>query len=300
MIPTYLWVVFTVTASGAQTLRNVMQRELIASLGTVGATHVRFLFGLPVAVVFLGLVQYFSATVIVPKDPVALSWIVLGALAQIIATALMLATMKARSFVVTTAYTKTEPVQVALFATIFLGEWPAGLVLVAILIATLGVMLISWPKSSQFMDGGSAWRPACLGIMAGGFFALSAVGFRAGILALHSPSFVVAASTTLVTGLALQTLLLSLYLAVFDKATFAAIFRSWRPSLLAGFMGAFASQFWFLAFAIANAASVRTLALIEMIFAQVISRRALAQTTSRREFAGMLLIIVGVVLLLNG
>jgi drug/metabolite transporter (DMT)-like permease len=300
MIPTYLWAVFTVTASGAQTLRNAMQRELITSLGTVGATHVRFLFGLPVAVVFLGLVQYSTATVIVPKDPAALSWILLGALTQIIATALMLATMKARSFVVTIAYTKTEPVQVALFATLFLGERPTGLVLMAILIATLGVMLISWPKSSQFTDGVSAWQPACLGIVAGGFFALSAIGFRAGILALHSPSFVIAASTSLVTGLAIQTLLLSLYLIAFDRKTFIAIFRSWRPSLLAGFMGAFASQFWFLAFAIANAASVRTLALIEMIFAQLISRRAFAQTTSKREFAGMALIIVGVVLLLNG
>jgi drug/metabolite transporter (DMT)-like permease len=253
-----------------------------------------------VAVVFLGLVQYSTTPVIVPNDPLALSWILLGALTQIVATALMLATMKARSFVVTTAYTKTEPVQVALFATIFLGERPTGLVLMAILIGTLGVMLISWPKSAPLSDGVSAWRPACLGIVAGGFFALSAIGFRAGILALHSPSFVLAASTTLVTALAFQTLLLSLYLIVFDKTTFIAIFRSWRPSLLAGFMGAFASQFWFLAFAIANAASVRTLALIEMIFAQVISRRAFAQTTSGREFAGIVLLIVGVVLLLNG
>jgi drug/metabolite transporter (DMT)-like permease len=300
MIPTYLWVVFTVTASGAQTLRNAMQRELITSLGTVGATHVRFLFGLPVAVIFLGLVQYSFATVIVPKDPVALSWILLGALTQIVATALMLATMKNRSFVVTTAYTKTEPVQVALFATVFLGERPSGRVLIAILIATIGVMMISWPKGSQRADGALAWQPACLGIVAGGFFALSAIGFRAGILALHAASFVLAASTTLVTGLALQTLLLSLYLLVFDRTTFVAIFRSWRPSLLAGFMGAFASQFWFLAFAIANAASVRTLALIEMIFAQLISRRAFAQTTSRLEFAGMALIVVGVALLLNG
>ena len=30
-----------------------MQRELTATLGTVGATHVRFLFGFPFALVFL-------------------------------------------------------------------------------------------------------------------------------------------------------------------------------------------------------------------------------------------------------
>ena len=42
-----LWAVFTLIAAAAQTARNAMQRELTATLGTVGATHVRFLFGFP-------------------------------------------------------------------------------------------------------------------------------------------------------------------------------------------------------------------------------------------------------------
>jgi drug/metabolite transporter (DMT)-like permease len=296
----YLWAIFTVIAAAAQTLRNAMQRELIGSLGTVGATHVRFLFGFPVAVIFLELSQYATDTIVVPTDPVAWGWIVAGAIAQIVATALMLATMRLRSFVVTTAYTKTEPVQVAMFAAVFLGERPDRLVLSAILIATVGVLLISWPRGALAAPGATDWRPAILGIVAGGCFALSAVGFRAGILALHSPSFVVAASTALATSLAIQTALLSLYLIVFDRTTFAAIWRAWPASLVAGFMGAFASQFWFLAFAIANAASVRTLALIEMLFAQIISRRMFKQSTSRRELVGMALIAIGVISLLNG
>ena len=49
----WLWAVFTVAAAGGQVLRNAMQKELTATLGTVGATHVRFLFGLPFALVFL-------------------------------------------------------------------------------------------------------------------------------------------------------------------------------------------------------------------------------------------------------
>ena len=44
----WLWIVFTLLAAAGQTVRNAMQRELTASLGTVGATHVRFLFGFPV------------------------------------------------------------------------------------------------------------------------------------------------------------------------------------------------------------------------------------------------------------
>ncbi|MGA2943999.1 MAG: EamA/RhaT family transporter, partial [Xanthobacteraceae bacterium] len=49
MIPSWLWIVFTVAAAFFQTLRNAMQRELTVTLGTVGATHVRFLFGFPFA-----------------------------------------------------------------------------------------------------------------------------------------------------------------------------------------------------------------------------------------------------------
>ena len=84
-----------------------------------------------------------------------------------------------------------------------------------------------------------------------------------------------------------------------DSATLVAIIRAWRPSLVAGFMGAFASQMWFLAFALETAAKVRTLALVEILFAQVVSRNLFKQSLASREAVGIALIIAGVVLLLN-
>jgi drug/metabolite transporter (DMT)-like permease len=77
-----------------------------------------------------------------------------------------------------------------------------------------------------------------------------------------------------------------------------AIFKAWRPSLFAGFLGALASQFWYLGFAIATAASVRTLALVEVLMAQAVSRFIFKQPTSPREAAGIALIVAGVLLLL--
>ena len=106
------------------------------------------------------------------------------------------------------------------------------------------------------------------------------------------------ATFTLVVGLLLQSALLSLYLALRDRAVLAAIVRAWRPSLLAGFLGALASQFWFLAFALASAANVRTLALIEVLFAQAISRFVFGQGTTQREAIGIVLVVIGVVLLI--
>ena len=68
----------------------------------------------------------------------------------------------------------------------------------------------------------------------------------------------------------------------------------WKPSLLAGFLGAAASQFWFLSFALTSVANVRTLALVEVLFAQGIAYYSLKQKISMREALGIALIVIGV------
>ncbi|HPG02544.1 MAG TPA: DMT family transporter [Rhodoblastus sp.] len=296
-VPSWLWIVFTVAASGAQTARNAMQRDLIATLGTAGATFVRFLFGLPFALLFLALVSAASGVAPPTPGPTSLLWTGFGGVSQILATGLMLAAMREKSFVVAIAYTKTEPVQVALFGLLFLGDRVTGGMAAAIAVATLGVMLMSWPKRSADAAP-TSWRAAVFGLVSAAMFAFSAIGYRAGILALGAPNFVLGASTILALALAIQSGLIVIGLALFDRALLARIFRAWRPSLLAGFMGALASQFWFLAFAIDTAARVRTLALIEMIFAQVVTKKIFQQKTNAREIAGMAIMIAGVVILM--
>ena len=303
MLTGWLWAVFTVIAAFTQTLRNAMQRELTGGLGTVGATHVRFLFGFPFAVVFLAGVLIATGSSL-PRPGLSFwPWVFDGALAQIAATALMLAAMGERSFVATIAYIKTEPIQVAVFGLIFLGDivtWP---MMAAILIATAGVVIMSTKASlvSKRESEGSRLggiRPTLLGLASGGMFALSAIGFRGAILSLGLPNYVVAATFTLAVGIVLQAVLLSLYLGLRHPTVLFAILRAWKPSLLAGLAGAVASQFWFLAFALATAASVRTLALIEVLFAQLVARFAFGQRTTAREAFGMVLVVCGVGLLL--
>ncbi len=293
----WLWAVFTVAASAGQAVRNAMQKELTATLGTVGATHVRFLFGLPFALVFLAVVRAATGLPVPELNAVMIAWTVVATIAQFAATALLLAVMQERSFVVTTAYVKTEPVQVAVFGLAFLGDQVTPGLALAILIATAGVLIVSWPRSTSCEV--FSWKPAALGIGSGALFAIAAIGYRGGIRALDTPSFVVAATTTLVVGLVIQTVMLTAYLVLADRKALMAIIRAWRPSLFAGFMGAFASQMWYLAFALETAAKVRTLALIEILFAQLISRNLFKQSLASREAAGIGLIILGVVLLLN-
>jgi len=289
-----LWAVFTLIAAAAQTARNAMQRELTATLGTVGATHVRFLFGFPFALLFLaGVVTATGAAL--PKPPVMFwPWVFVGAFTQIAATATMLSVMGQSSFVVAYAYIKTEPVHVTLFGLIFLGDKVTPLSAAAILIATAGVIVISLKADA---GEASSMRSTIVGLFSGALFGLSAIGYRGAILSLHLPDFVVAATFTVTVGLVIQAAVLSLYLALRDPKVLRAISRAWRPSLFAGFMGAFASEFWFLAFAITSAANVRTLALVEVLFAQGVTHFVFKQPTTTRESIGIVIVVVGVALL---
>jgi drug/metabolite transporter (DMT)-like permease len=290
-----LWAVFTLIAAAAQTARNAMQRELTATLGTVGATHVRFLFGFPFALfVFLPGVMIVAGYGLPHPPNVYWAWSIAGALTQIAATATMLSVMGERSFVVAYAYIKTEPVQVALFGLIFLGDKVTPLTAAAILIATVGVIVISLKPGAGSV---TTMRSTVVGIVSGALFALSAIGYRGAILSLHLPHFVMAATFTLAVGLVIQAALLSAYLALRDPQVLRDIMRAWKPSLFAGFMGAFASEFWFLAFAIATAASVRTLALVEVLFAQGVTHFIFKQPTTNRELSGVVLVVIGVSLL---
>lgn len=293
---TLLWIPATIVASLLQTARNLTQRSLTDIIGVVGATQVRFLFGLPFAMLFLVAVCFASGRLPPAIGPSALAFAAWGALTQIAATALMLAAMRERSFAVTTAYTKTEPVQVAIFGALLLGDALTPARFAAIAIATLGVVVVSWKPGEKLSRAGL--RPAVLGVGAGAFFALSAIGFRGAIQALPEGGFLVRATTVLALGLAMQTALLTLYMLAANRAALLSSLRNWRRSLFAGFLGAAASQFWFIGFSLTSAANVRTLALIEVPLAQIASRRIFSEGTSRRELAGMAMIVGGVGLLL--
>jgi drug/metabolite transporter (DMT)-like permease len=292
-----LWAVFTVVGAFLQTARNAMQRDLTESLGTVGATHVRFLFGFPFALIFLAIAIVATRAALPHASGTFWLWIIAGALTQIGGTALMLLTMTERSFVVSIAYLKTEPIFVALLGFVFLHD-PLTLVMaVAILVATLGVVLISLEPAAGDSGSESGVAPALYGLSSGALFAVSAIGYRGAIEALHEPNYIMGASFALSIGLSFQALVLSLYLALRSPAVLRAIVRKWKRSLFAGFTGALASEFWFLAFALAPAANVRTLGLVDVLFAQIASRAIFKQKTLLKEAVGIVLLLSGAVML---
>jgi drug/metabolite transporter (DMT)-like permease len=296
----WLWIPVTIWAAFAQTLRNAAQRSLTDTLGTLGATLVRFLYGLPFAALWLWIVHAAGGLDIPTPNARFAAWVTVGAVAQIVATALLLRVMAERNFALGVAYSKTEIIQVAVFGLAFIGDPITAVAAIAIVLGTLGVLLLS-PADGQrpwrALLAGWTSRTALIGLGSGAAFALSAVGYRGAALALEGSSFLVAAAFTLLVAQVIQTVLLGGWLLARDPAVIGRVLRAWRPSLFAGFMGAAASAGWFTAMAIEPVAHVRTLGLVELVFSAIVSRRFFREKMTRREWAGMLLLVAGVVII---
>ncbi|HZM36641.1 MAG TPA: DMT family transporter [Burkholderiales bacterium] len=291
----WLWIPVTVWAAFAQTVRNAAQRSLTKELGTLGATLVRFFYGLPFAAAWLVIVLAWTASPLPAMGGAFYGWVLIGAVSQIAATAFLLATMQERNFALGVAYSKTELLQVAIFGLAFLGDPLSPATMAAVLCGMAGVLLLSpggW-------SGGWTSRSALLGLASGAGFAFSAVGYRGAALALEGAPFLVAAAATLVVAQAVQTLLLGGWMAVRELQSVVRVLRAWRASLLAGFMGAAASAGWFTAFALEPVAHVRTLGLVELVFSYLVSLRLFRERLSRKELGGMALLAIGVLLVLN-
>src|SRR6201996_8871971 len=201
-----LWIPFTVTAALGQVARNAMQRSLTGPLGTWGATNIRFLFGFPFSLVFFGVVIVATGDAVPWPTASFWPWLMLGALCQIVATGLMLLAMNDRSFVVTTAYLKTEAIQTAIFGFVFLGDHLTWVKVLAIVIATVGVVITALRPGGE--KSFAELKPTVTGLVAAAMFALSAVGYRGAIITVTGVSFVTAATYTLVWGLFVQTVIL--------------------------------------------------------------------------------------------
>lgn len=293
----FIWIPITVAAAFGQVLRNGAQASLTSKIGTLGATQVRFVFGFPFAVLFLLTCLHVMGASLPSLNASALAWVILGAIAQIAATAFMLMVMRDRAFGVAYAYIKTEPVSVAILGLILLGDRLPLLAWLAIGMVSVGVVLASAKPNDLGKLLGEA-RPIMIGILGGALFGLSSIAFRASILALDEGSFVLRSLTMLVVSLGTQTLLLGSWLALRDREAFLGSLREWRTSIGAGFLGAAASAGWFMAFSMTAAANVRTLSLVEMPIAALISRRVSGKWLAPNEWLGLGLVMGGVAVLL--
>jgi drug/metabolite transporter (DMT)-like permease len=298
-----LWIPITIAAAFSQNVRTVLQKHLTGRLSTLGATSTRFVLGLPFAALYLALVAKLGGEPIPQPTGLFALYGAVGGLAQILATFCLLSALHYRNFAVGNTYSKTETVQAALFSAVILGETLTGWAAVGIAVSLAGVVAISVAKlhlRPRALLTALGEKAALLGLASGALFAVSAVSYRAATLALDSGDPLIRAAVTLFAVLAFQTLLILAWLAWREPGQVRALFRHWRWTVLVGLIGMLGSAGWFFAMAMQQAAYVRALGQIELVFTFAASLLIFRERTNRVELLGIALVVAGILFLLLG
>ncbi|MGV1750998.1 EamA family transporter [Agrobacterium sp. CG674] len=296
-----LWIPITIAAAFMQNLRSALQKQLQGSLGTRGASFVRFGYGFPIAIAYVLFLHLGMGEMLPSFTPGFFLWAVVGGLAQIYATMMLVHLFSLRNFAVGTAYSKTEPVQAALFGFVILGEKLNAGAIGAILVGVLGVMTISvarMPLSWRNTLTAMTSRTALIGIASGGMFGISAVAYRSASLSLEGAGPIVSAAVTLACVTMFQTAYMLVWMAWKDRSEIVQVLVTWRSSALVGIAGVIGSACWFTAMTLQQVAYVRALGQIELVFTFMASWFLFRERVNAMELAGCLLIVSGILGLL--
>ena len=296
----HLWIAIVLVAAALQTARNAGQKYLSGHLSALSATWIRFVFGLPFALMYLFLIttntsfefDIFNLGFLLPCG--------LAALCQLSGTAFLMILFRLRNFAIGSTYVRTEVVVAAFIGTIFFDEFVSLMGWVAIFISVSGVIVISVIKFNlgkqnslkNFFD-----ISAGIGLLSGLGFALGSFFIREASLSFEDDNFVLTAAITLVVVLSFQTIGLGLYIMITQPRQFYTIIKLWRPSLFVGFTSAIGSIGWFTAMTIQRIAYVKALAQIEFIFALCVSILFFGEKPTRQKFFGMSLVAIGILVL---
>lgn len=295
------WIIASVAAAAFQTVRFMLQKHLAAvSLSAAGATFARFLYSAPVACAILAGFVTTGRIAIPPLGFEFWAFGVVGGAAQITATVCTVMLFGRRNLAVGMAFIKSEVFFTVLIGLVLLSETVSWIGFVAIAVGVVGVLVLSGPIEAK----GVGWRKvlspsAALGLTAGALFGVSAVAYRGASLAVDLDAAMARALVTLAAVTAMQMGGMWVWLKLREPQEVGRVVAAYRT---AGFIGltSMAGTFcWFTAFTLQNAAYVKAVGQIELVFGILGTVLFFRETISRREFVGMGLLaasILGLIL----
>ena len=297
----FLWIPVTIAAAFFQNLRSSLQRHLKGKLSDMGATYVRFAFAWPFAVIWLALLVL-GFNLDLPQPNLAfVAWVIAGSVTQIVFTFLLIWLFSYSNFAAGTTLSKTEVLQVALLEAILLREAVTPLAAGAIVVSSIGVLTLSAGKDRLTFGNlfrGLGQKSTLIGLASGFFLGASSVLFRGAALSLHHDSLLTSAAFTLVLATLFQTVLVTIWLMIFEKGQISSVVANWRVAATVGFAGWIASICWFTAFTLTNAAYVRALGQVELVFTFLVSVLFFREKVTRAEIGGAVLLASGIVILI--
>ena len=298
-----LWIPITIFAAFMQNLRSALQKHLKGRLSTGGASYVRFFYACPFALAYLVLLKVGAGHAVPAANGIFLLYCLLGGLCQIFFTFLLVHLFSYRNFAVGTTYSKTEVIQVALLGLLLLGDRISVAGIFAIAIGMVGILALSVAHSNltfKSLATGLFEKSTMIGLLSGACLGASVVFFRGASLSLGDGAVVMRAAFTLAVSLVMQTVIMGGYLMLRERGQMRAVLRHWRPALAVGVAGFLASVGWFTAFTLENAAYVRAVGQIELVFTFVASVVFFKERTTPMELIGVALIMAAILVLVLG
>ncbi|MCK1788599.1 DMT family transporter [Pseudomonas violetae] len=293
----WTWVIFTLLAAVMQSVRTAAQKYLSSSMTPMAVTYVRYLFGLPWVVLYM-LWWGGDLTHIRGLPSAAWLWILFGGLTQILGTWALVKVSTQRNFAVGSTFSKTEALQTAIIGALFLSIPLTVRGWISVMVGVSGIIMLILPCNA--LNWTSWMSPVTgLGLLCGFSFAISSLAvYQSSNLTGLTP--LLSAALVLVMMVSIQLVVVTLWLSLFERGSFSAVFRNLPWSLFVGLCSAVGSIGWFTAMSLQNPALVRTLGQIEFLFSLLLTWFIFGERIRRNEWIGCGLIILSVLVLLLG
>jgi drug/metabolite transporter (DMT)-like permease len=297
----WIWIPITFLAAFMQAARTAGQKYLTKDFSAVGASYVRFLWGLPFALGYL----YFLNRMGGHELPAAgWSFFVFSALAglsQIIATILLVFLFSLRNFAIGSTYARTEALLTAIVGAIAFHEALAGAGWLAVGMGAMGVVMINLARTGVAGETfvRRLFQPAAgVGLLSGLGFAGASLFLRQASLSLGLDDWLYAAALTLAMVLVIQTAVMSAYIVCRARDQLAAMAPNWRGCLFVGVTSVIGSAGWFTAMTIERAAYVKALGQVELLFTLALSVLFFKERSTPKELLGMAMVAGSIIVLL--
>ncbi len=299
----HLWIGLAIFAALMQAVRTAAQKQLNRQLSTLATTYVRSLVGLPVMLVYLGLVLATAGGGAPNVSARYLAFTFTGAMTQIIATMLLISMFRLRNFAVGSVMTKSDIVLTALIGWLFFSEMHSAGGLLALAVVVTGVLMLALGQIGSGALGVERLtarevlfsEPTRVAVACAFMFSLSYLFFREATLALEG-GFLWRGAWTVMLATAMQTVVGGIWLWRTEPSAFAAFWPNRRMSIFIGVTSAAGSIAWFTAFALQNASYVRAVGQIEVVFTLLISVLYFRERISSLELLGIVATVAGILL----
>lgn len=295
-----IWIPITIAGAFFQNLRSALQKHLKSRLSDAGATYVRFFYAWPFSLIYCwGLVEIGGMSLPEPNTAF-LIYCLLGGISQILFTFLLVWMFSFRNFAVGTTFSKIEVVMVAILGFVLLGDTLTAMAGLAIMLSLVGVMALSVARARITVSNlfySLSEKATLIGLASGAFLGASVVFYRGASLSLETGEATIRAAFALTVAVIMQTVLMGVYLRLREPGQMSAVIREWRWAAQVGITGMLASVCWFTAFTLQNAAYVRALGQIELVFTFAVSIVLFKEKTTSAEYAGIALIIAAILIL---